>query len=361
MDKTINVLVSGLGRIAWEYHIPTMMRDLRFHLLAVADPVAERRREAGREWPGVRTYADFDTMCQSETAADMAVIASPTMFHRDQTVTALRHNLAVFLEKPMCESLESARAVADAVAATRGKLMVYQPHRVHGEFLTFQKLVRPKLGRILHSRRTLALFNRRNDWQSRSACGGGMLNNYGAHYIDQFLAAFGPGPVAVRGALLQRTVGIGDAEDLVNVLLESPSGVTGNVEINLGSAVPENSWRVYGDLGCAAWDAVGGAWQIRFVPPGTLRKLELQSTLAAQNRSYSLEGDIPWRNETVAVDQNAQGNYYDHVYDCFAGGAPPFPPLSESMELMRILSVCRRKAGAEEGAASPKESEVRKR
>ena len=341
----LNVLVSGLGRVAWRYHIPTIQEDSRFNLLAVADPLEERLQEARQNYPGIRTYADFNEMLAKETAADLVVIASPTMYHREQSIAALERGLGVFLEKPMCESLEAAMQVASAVERTKGKLMLYQPHRNYQEYVVFQQRVRCKLGQITHSRRILTRYNRRNDWQSRAACGGGMLNNYGAHYIDQFLAAFGPGPVKIKGALLQRTVGIGDAEDLVNVLLEAPSGITGNVEINLGCAESEDSWQVCGTLGSARFSVADKCWKLTYVKPGTLHDLTLQNGLAAQDRAYSQEGNIPWIQESIPLEPLVTfASYYNYVHDYFAESKPPFVPLAESIELMRILNECRQMA-----------------
>ena len=339
----INVVVSGLGRIAWRYHLPQIKADPRFNLLALSDPMEERRCEAAAEYPGINTYADYDQMLAAEKTADMVVIASPTMFHKPQTIAALERGLMVFLEKPMCESLESAQEVADAVKRTNGKLMLYQPHRNWGEYLMFQDKVRHKLGTITHSRRVLEFYNRRNDWKSRVDCGGGMLNNYGAHYIDQFLAAFG-GAVEVRGAVMQKTVGIGDAEDLVSVLLQSPSGVSGVVEINLGSAVRSDTWEVFGTLGSAKYCAAAKSWVITYIEPGTLPELEMQQTLAAQDRAYSIETNIPWITETLECDTWDVPSYYNYIYDYFADNKAPYVPLSESMELMRILDDCRKKA-----------------
>ena len=58
----IIVVVSGLGRIAWRYHLPKIKEDSRFNLLAISDPVEERRNEAAAEYHGIRTYADYDEM-----------------------------------------------------------------------------------------------------------------------------------------------------------------------------------------------------------------------------------------------------------------------------------------------------------
>ena len=51
MNKKIKVVVSGLGRISWLYHLPMIERDERFELLAVSDPSDERRQEVLEKYP----------------------------------------------------------------------------------------------------------------------------------------------------------------------------------------------------------------------------------------------------------------------------------------------------------------------
>ncbi|MBQ4107052.1 MAG: hypothetical protein IJC73_05675 [Lentisphaeria bacterium] len=58
-NAPIKTVVSGMGRIAWMYHMPTLQKDDRFQLIAAVDPVAERRAEAEATYPGLRTYADL--------------------------------------------------------------------------------------------------------------------------------------------------------------------------------------------------------------------------------------------------------------------------------------------------------------
>ena len=168
-----------------------------------------------------------------------------------------------------------------------------------------------------------------------------MLNNYGAHYIDQFMCVFGSGKLEIEGCMMRRTVGIGDAEDLVDVLMVNENGVSCNLEINLGSADFIDSWDVYGTLGSAHWDNKLDHWQIAYVKPGTLPELDMQQTLAAQDRSYSLEGSIPWIRETVALDSIEQVDFYDCIYKYFAEDKPAFVPFEESMRLMKALNDCR--------------------
>ena len=344
MKKPLNVIVSGLGRIAWKYHIPHIMAHEGFRLLAVADPMMERLDEATAMWPGIRAYSSFHEMCDVETSADMAVIASPTLFHKEQTLVAFQHGLGVFLEKPMCANLSDAQILADTSRAIGCKLMLYQPHRTRGEFITLNSTIRDKLGTIFHCRRVVSMFDRRNDWQSRTSCGGGMLNNYGAHFIDQFLAAFGS-PLSVRGASMKHIVGIGDAEDFVNIMMQAPSGVTCSLEISLCNPDFEDSWTIFGSLGKATWNLTDEKGRIKTVRPEMLKKLELQKTQAADGRAYSQEGQIPWLEEEVSTRDFPQTDYYNHIHAYFSEGATPFVPLEETMEVMRVMEECRRLAG----------------
>ena len=72
-------------------------------------------------------------------------------------------------------------------------------------------------------------------------------------------------------------------------------------------------------------------------------KLTLQDGLAAAERRYSLEGEIPWIEESVPLIPVRPERYYDYVYDYFAADKKSFLPLEESLELIRILAECRKK------------------
>ena len=78
MQRTepMNVVISGMGRISWAYHMPTLSKDSRFRLIAAVDPVPERRAEAEATYPGLRTYADYSDMLRHEPTAELAVITS---------------------------------------------------------------------------------------------------------------------------------------------------------------------------------------------------------------------------------------------------------------------------------------------
>ncbi len=340
--NVLKTAVSGLGRVAWQYHLPLLAADPAFQLIAVADPLADRRREAETSYPGLKAYPDCATMLEKEKP-DLLVVASPTPFHMEQTLDALTRGCDVFCEKPLAITFDEALRIRRCAETHHRKLMVYQPHRVLQEFTALRQIIDSgRLGQVFLSNRTFRQYNRRNDWQSRLDCGGGMLCNYGAHFIDQFLAMFGGAPLTVDGVTLMRSVGIGDAEDVVALNLRNERNVIGQISINLGSAFPEDSWTVYGTCGTAHFENLDREWLVRSIHPGDLAKLELQSSMAATGRRYSQEAAINWREERITLPPSDRKQFYQEVKRYFRDDLPPLVPLADTMEVMRVISECRK-------------------
>ena len=125
--------------------------------------------------------------------------------------------------------------------------------------------------------------------------------------------------------------------------MTSASGVSCDLEINMGSPIPEDSWTVFGTLGMARWSSASGRWDLQYVQDGTLKELSLQTAQAAENRAYSREGQINWIKESIPVEKYPPEDYYNYIYDYFAGGQPPFVPLSDPLGVMRWMEECRKK------------------
>ncbi len=349
MRKTLRCAVVGLGRIAWEFHLPQICKQDGFELAAVVDPSRERREEACREFRAPKAFATLDELLAVETP-DLAVIASPSLFHTEQTIAALRHGCDVFCDKPLALNLKDARAMFAAARGCGRKLMSYQQHRISSEAETIRSIIDSgKLGRIYLFEHHVSNYVRRNDWQAYLRNGGGMLLNYGSHYIDQLLYLLNDTAADVKSELL-RIASAGDAEDVVRALITTSRGTLLDININQAAALPLPEWRICGTRGAALYSSASGQdWRLRYYLPDDLPPISADTGLAAANRRYPRE-NIPWHDETlspVPADRNA---YYRHCYDYFALGKPPLVKPPETLELIRVLEECRRTASA----ATPK-------
>ena len=187
-NRVLKCAVVGLGRIAWSDHLPFLKKDPRFELTALVDPLEERGKE-GCELFGVpRFYPSVEALLEKEIP-DLAVICSPTGFHAQQSIAFLKKGVHVFCDKPVASSLEETLAMFEEAKKNDRKLMIYQPRRLFpNSYAIRQILASGKLGKIYQVKLAINGYSRRNDWQAFLKYGGGMLRNYGAHYVDQVIS-----------------------------------------------------------------------------------------------------------------------------------------------------------------------------
>ncbi len=337
----IKTALSGLGRIGWQFHLPQIMAHKDFMLTAVVDPVESRLEEA-KAITRAKGYTDYEEMLQGEKP-QLVVIASPTMFHEAQAIAAFAIGADVILDKPMSYDLASAKRIAEAAEKYGRKLTVYQPHRYTAEVLAAKRVLESGvLGNLVQIKRRNHGYVRRNDWQAFTKHGGGMLNNYGAHYIDQALY-LSQDKVKHLLCKLRNVAGMGDAEDMVKVLMETESGIVLDVEINQGCAIAGTPLAIYGDRGAAVIKTDGNGnpeLYVRYYLPQDLSERVVDEGLAAPGRAYPSE-QIPWKEEHIPILQADAGDYYADCADYFARDAKPPVDVRETLYLMELMHLCR--------------------
>ncbi|NKB68197.1 MAG: hypothetical protein GKR89_14140 [Candidatus Latescibacteria bacterium] len=336
----IRTVVSGLGRIGWQFHLPNLQRHEGFELVGVIDPLAERLQEAADEYGGVAGYADLAT-CLAAQKPQLLVLTAPTPFHMEQCLAAFASGCDVFCEKPLAADLAQADRMIAAMRRQKRKLMVYQPHRATTETVSLRQVIgRGLIGPVYMIKSARSAFTRRNDWQAFSANGGGMLNNYGAHIIDQWLYVCDSSAAHIS-AKLRTVASLGDADDVVKAVIETESGVLVDIDINMAAAHSMTPCQVLGPYGSIVLDTKEKAWQVRYFDPAELAALEVQEGLAASNRRYGSGEEIPWREETVRIADFAPVDFYQKVHGYFGGDEAPFVPIAQTREVMRVLETCR--------------------
>lgn len=340
--KRLRTAIVGLGRIGWQYHLPAISRNKGFELIAVVDPLQERLREAEHRF-AIRTFGDLEHLFEA-VEVELLVVASPTEFHAGHTLRGFEHGCDVLCEKPLARTMAEANAMIDAMEKAGRKLMVYQPHRTGSDILALQDILRRDLiGSVYMIKKAWSGFDRRTDWQAFRKHGGGMLNNYGAHMIDQLLY-LSRSPVRRVTCALRTVVTRGDADDVVKVVLETSNGILLDLDITMAAAQPLPAWHVFGNRGSAFLDEEEGCWRARFFREEELVPLEIQHGLAAEQRRYGSGETLPWREETVSLAGFTPIDFYERAYDFFALGKPSFVPIEETREVMRVIDLCRQDA-----------------
>ena len=346
----VRIGVIGLGRIGWEH-----CKQLHLHrdvvLVAVADR-EESRCEEARETFGCISYLNYREML-AQAKLDAVLIASPTHLHKEMALAAFAHQRHVFLEKPMAMNVAEAQTIVRASKKARRVLTVYQPARAAALFQQLRKILATNvLGEVYHVRRGEFSFARRNDWQALQRFGGGMLNNYGAHALDELLALTGSDIQRVF-CDLRRVASLGDAEDVVKVIYETRSGVLGEMDISQAIVAKPYQIEVYGTRGVAFLQGnnrEGFRWLIRTLPARAFAPKRLDATLAAANRQYPSD-NINVREKIIAVNPRNNVDVYADFARAIRTGAAPFIKPTETIAVMQVIAKCRAASGGIQATA----------
>lgn len=345
MEK-LKVAVVGLGRIGWQVHLPEIRKNDKYDLRAVVDVNEERLREAEQEYK-VKGYTDLEEMLKAEEL-DLVVIASPTHLHRAQCELCFAQGVDVFLDKPMAPTLEDSIKIAEAAKAQGRKIMVYQPHRAVPAVTVLRRIIdEGKIGPVYMMKRAQSSYVRRHDWQSLRKFGGGMINNYGAHFIDQMIYLAREDVESIY-CTSHNIATLGDAEDVVKAVLTMKSGVTIDIDINNATAHMIAPWMIFGKYGTIVAEgssyAQTDSFIVKYYDPADMPELTLDESLSAEGRRYNNDVPVPWKEEIVPVTPEDAVIFYDKVYEYFALNEKPFVPVEETLRVMELLEEAHRQA-----------------
>lgn len=245
--------ILGCGMIAG-IHADAINNIEGAELVAVADNNHEYAESFAKKH-GVKAYASYADMLKSDV--DVVCVCTPSCFHAQNAIDAMRAGKHVVLEKPMALSTDDADRVI-AVSKETGKLVtVICQLRFSPDVQRLKKLVgKGAFGRI--SLCTLSMkYHRSSEYYSSSPWkgtlkfdGGGALMNQGIHGID--LLEYIVGDVKeVQGKIRTLSHKI-EVEDSAVAMLEFENGALGVIEAST-CAYPgfERKIEIHGDRGYA--------------------------------------------------------------------------------------------------------------
>jgi len=354
VSEPIRYGVVGLGRAGWDIHVHELRPRADAKIVAVADPVAERREQAAAEF-GCNAHPNLAKLLKQDDV-EVVVIATPSVSHATDTKKAFAAGKHVVVEKPMAMSVAEADAMIKASQTAGKRLFVHHNYRFRPEFVHLKEVVESGiLGRVYHIRQCLFSFVRRNDWQTLTRNGGGVLNNTGTHFLDQILQLMGGTITQVMGDL-QQIVSSGDVEDHVKALLRSDNGCTADLEIstaqNVSPAPPK--WTICGTQGTLVGD--GKESTIRWFDPSQVQPLPAVDG-PALDRKYGNADKLPWQEKQITVEDRSPTAFYDNVYGVLRRGEEMRITPQSVREVIRVMSLIR-KATDFLGKPKPKKREL---
>lgn len=252
MKKDIKFGIVGCGAIA-SFHADAIANIAGASLLGVSDNNFDTAKSFSERY-GVKAYKSYDELL-ADKSIDAVCICTPSCFHAECAIKALKNGKNVALEKPMALNTRDADRVISATRESGKLLTVISQLRFSSDVLRAKKLVEEgALGKITLCSLYMKYYRspeyyKSSSWKGKLAFdGGGALMNQGIHGVD--LLEFIAGEVkSVSGKIRTLSHSI-EVEDTAVANLEFESGALG-VIVASTSAYPgfERRIEINGDEG----------------------------------------------------------------------------------------------------------------
>ena len=188
MDKNFKIALVGCGAIA-PNHLRAIKSIPYVEVVALCDLNKEKAEKRKAEYElDCKIYTDFDEMLNNE-ALDSVHIATPHYLHAPMTIKALKRGINVFLEKPMCISVEEITEIIDAEKNSNASVCVCFQNRFNPSTILAERIanedggVKSAFGSVFWYRDEKYYTN--SGWRGKWATeGGGVMINQAIHTLD---------------------------------------------------------------------------------------------------------------------------------------------------------------------------------
>ena len=219
----IRVGIIGYGYMG-QFHKKKIVQSGQARVVAILDK-EQRRREEGLS-DGYHVYSEKQLETFFKETMDLVIVATKIeerAYYATQAMTAGFH---VLCEKPVAMNMKELEEIIAISDKTGKKFTVHQPRRFDRDYLMLKEVIDSHvIGDVhtiesrVHGERGI-LFG----WRGREKSGGGLLNDWGTHLIDQYLQLF-PEEKVIRIECRLRSILVEDVEDYVELNLTFSNNV----------------------------------------------------------------------------------------------------------------------------------------
>lgn len=254
-DNKLKIIVIGCGHMG-SSHARSYKSDDSFELVGLVDLYPTAREKLAEELGGIAQFDDLDTAIKA-TNPDAAGIATYPDTHADLAEKCLRAGLHVFVEKPMAETVERSRQLADLAKEVNRKLLVGYILRHHPAWQKFIEISHT-LGKPLVMRMNLNQQSCAAEWNTHKKLLASMspIVDCGIHYIDVMCQMTRSKPISVSaiGARLTEEIDA-DMYNYGQLQVRFEDGSVGWYEAGWGPMISEVAYfvkDVIGPKGCVS-------------------------------------------------------------------------------------------------------------
>lgn len=312
----MKLLIHGCGYIG-EVHLKSIL-NYQLCEVALCEQNKARLEEVAARYGVKETYLSLDEALRHPF--DGVVVCTPNFAHCGDLEKCARAGLNVMMEKPIAESVESARRMVDVCEQTGKFAFIAYCLRFATPYRKIKEIVESgKLGKVFSIRASVAgkkaITDAHTNYRAKRSLGGGVISDF-SHEIDYSLWFAGERPRKVKCLGHKVVHKDWDVLDSAELLIDLENDVSLSIHMD-------------------------------FLQPYFGRSIEV----------YGTEGALRYRdNECLKICTNAEGVWedidvqcnWDHVYrdemihflDCLKTGKKPLIDCKEGYELMCLIDDC---------------------
>ena len=186
-QEKIGFGVIGCGGIATTVHLPSLLEIPEAKLIAVADVLKEKAKEAAQKFGAKAYYTDYQELLKRKDV-DVVDVCTPPFLHKEHAVAAAEAGKHVICEKPLCITLSDADEIIRAARKAGVKLTVDFMFRFHPLYQRVKQMIDDDaLGRVVMMWLTnIVMTSPTHPWFWNKSKSGGMLIEHTCHFFDAF-------------------------------------------------------------------------------------------------------------------------------------------------------------------------------
>lgn len=315
-DNSVSVAVVGAG-----YWGKNLVRN--FHqlgaLAAICEGHPETQKSMSEQYPDCPIISDFNQVL-NDPAIKAVAIATPAETHASLVRQALNAGKDVFVEKPLCLSVDEGKELS-ALAREKGQvLMVGHLLWYHSAVLKLKELVDSgELGRIEYiysNRLNLGKIRREEN----------ILWSFAPHDISVILGLLNEMPTSVTsqgGNYLNKEI-----SDVTVSLLSFESGVRAHIFVSWLHPFKEQKLIVVGNKQMAVFNDMEKENKLQLYPHQVVWRDRVPVANKANAINVPLDDTEPLRSEC------------SHFLECVANRETPRTDADEGLRVLTVLSQC---------------------
>lgn len=344
MNK-LRIALAGVGVIG-RRHLELLQANPRATVSALVDPAPGSVAMA--VGLGVPHFNSLDAMLRQDKPHGV-ILATPNHCHAPGAMQCLQHGVPALIEKPLADTLQSAQALADAVAAGKVPMLVGH-HRRHGAILRRARdaIACGRLGRVVTVMGSAQFYKPDSYFEQgpwRKLPGGGPILINLIHELDSL--RYLCGEIETVHAVASHAVRGFAVEDTAVMTLRFASGALGTFTLSDVAAAPFSWEQTSGENKAYARYPQENC----YVVAGTLGTLAVP-TLRNWRQVRPDDGSAPagepgWMTplieETLTVaNLDPLVAQLEHFCDVIEGAAAPIITVKDALQSLRAVEAVRR-------------------